>query len=131
MIIVIDAIEITIHASCTVEELVARNLENAMQSKETILYELQQALMYEQACSDIIKELRNDNTTQITRPDLNKAQNQVDHAMVFENISKKSIVTSVENLLTAVDIFVPDSLFIERLEKYLDPSPVDTEKKSK
>jgi outer membrane protein assembly factor BamB len=123
---VTDTIEITINVSCSVEELVTRNLEKTMQSKEKILYELQQALMYEKACSAIIRDLRNDKNTGISQPDLNKARNQVALARVFENTAEKFVETSVENLLVAVDIFAPESPFIERLNNYLDSSSEDT-----
>ena len=117
-----DELEVTIHVNGTAEELVARNLEKAMQSKHVILYELQQAMMYERASSDIVDVLKhspvNSNST-ITRPELNKALNQIDHAIAFEGTADKSIQTSVENLKVAMEIFAPDSPYWGMIQKYM------------
>lgn len=125
---VADDISILIRTNCTTEELVARNLTKALQSKEKILYELQQAMQYEKASSDIILQMRKNknetvaqgnNTAGVDRPDLNKARNQIDHAILFEQLSGRTIQTSVQDIITVLKIFAPDSVWIEKMQAYL------------
>ena len=119
---VTDTLEVTIRVNGTAEQLVGRNLEKAMQSKETILYELAQAIKYEQAASDIVKQLKYNEieltSENIARSELNKSLNQINHAITFEGISNEHIQASIENLIVALAIFEPNSPHIEKVLKY-------------
>ncbi|MBP8605655.1 MAG: PQQ-binding-like beta-propeller repeat protein [Phycisphaerae bacterium] len=109
---VADTRLITIHANAAEEGIIARNLEKAMQSKQKILYELQQAMMYEAASGSIAEDLKQKSSKSnsgISRPLLNKAVNQIEHALNFETVSRKHLEASIVNLAAALEIFASDS----------------------
>jgi len=119
---VIDEIKITVHIKGTVEQLVARNLEKAVQSKETILFELARAMRKEQAASSVADGLKHAKTRgggTISRPELNKAVNQINRAITSERVAGGLIESSLENILYALRIFAPESPYAGSMAPYL------------
>lgn len=123
---VADTVRITIHAGAGEEALIARNLEKAMLSKQKVLYELQQAMMYETASSDIADYLKHSSKSNsgISRPLLNKAVNQIEHALNFETLSRKHLEASVANLTAALGIFASDSPYLGIASDFIIPQTI-------
>lgn len=114
----IDEIQITVNIGCTVKELIIRNLEYALEEKQQVQLSLEQALEYERASVSVIKDLRNGDIDNISRPDLNKARDQVGLAIVREKVARTSVDKSVENLTVSLEIFSADNSYLKDMEAF-------------
>lgn len=114
---VTDTMPIVIRANCTAEQLMARNLGKALQAKDKVQYELQQAMMYEKASHDIAQQLLSknnslskgqaENKTGNPRVDLTASRNNINHAIMLERLAVRVIQFSIQDLTSALKLLTP------------------------
>jgi len=115
---VADEKEIIINIGCTVKELITRNLEGALQSKQQILLELEQALARERATRTITKELFESKSENIAVPDGNEVDSLMARAIILEKLSRMFVNRSVDDLVTILEMFSKDSLYLQNTDEY-------------
>jgi len=95
---------------CPVKALLERNISNAVEIKQNVLEQLDEALASERAAEDILRDMqRNGDTTELSPIQIIRARIKVVWAIIKETWSKRKIGQSKEHLEDSLEIVTQEA----------------------